>query len=260
MRPFLLLLSVCYCIVMLAMKAGADDWPIGPPEPLRSIEMVLVKGGCYQMGDTLGHGEENESPVHKACVGDFYIGKYLVTQMQWTGAVGHNPSKGSACGINCPVENVSWTDVQEFIRKLNNRTGKKYRLPTEAEWEYAGRSRGKEEEWAGTSDAKQLDDYAWYYDNSGFQSHPVGQKKPNELGLYDMTGNVWEWMSDCYDERYYEQSPNDNPGGPPAGEARSLRGGYWGDLARFVRLTRRIGLAPSTRGAGFGFRLAFSAS
>jgi formylglycine-generating enzyme required for sulfatase activity len=223
------------------------------------MEMLLVKGGCYQMGDIFGHGEENEKPAHQACLKQFYIGKYLVTQIQWTGTMGTNPSREPTCGIHCPAENVSWNDIQEFIRKLNNRTGKAYRLPTEAEWEYAARSGGKNEEWAGTSDPRQLGDYAWYYDNSGYQSHPVGQKKPNGLGLYDMTGNVWEWMSDWYDGSYYEKSPVDDPGGAPTGRTRVLRGGYWGDLQQFVRIPRRIGLDPSARGAGYGFRLALPA-
>jgi hypothetical protein len=137
-------------------------------------------------------------------------------------------------------------------------TGKAYRLPTEAEWEYAARSGGKIEKWAGTSSESELGDYAWYYNNSGYRSHPVGQKKPNGLGLYDMTGNVWEWMSDWYDKGYYAESPRDEPEGSVTGRTRSLRGGYWGDLPRFVRVSRRIGLAPAARAAGDGFRVALS--
>lgn len=240
-------------------QAIADDWPLTPPDPLKPIEMVLVKGGCYTMGDTFGDGAENERPTHEVCVKDFYIAKYPITQMQWTGTMGTNPSRESNCGFMCPVENVSWNDVQEFLAKLDRRTGKAYRLPTEAEWEYAARSGGKAQEWAGTSSAKNLVDYAWYYNNSVFQTHPVGLKKPNGLGLYDMTGNVWEWTSDRYDPGYYAASPKDDPRGPATGETRALRGGYWGDLASFVRVTRRIGMTASTRSGGYGFRLALSA-
>jgi formylglycine-generating enzyme len=253
-----------WIVVLIALSsfvpaASADDWPITPPEPLRDVEMVLVKGGCYTMGDTFGDGTERERPAHEVCVKDFYIGKYPVTQMQWTGTTGTNPSREPNCGMTCPVENVSWDDAEAFIRKLDARTGKAYRLPTEAEWEYAARSGGKGEKWAGTSIEKALGDFAWYYTNSGFQTHPVGRKKPNGLGLYDMTGNVWEWMSDWYGDGYYANSPKDEPQGAPEGQRRSLRGGYWGDLASFARVSRRIGLVPSARGPGYGLRIALSA-
>ena len=259
MRILVVLLVLLLSLDLMDGPAGADDWPISPPDPLKPIDMVLIKGGCYKMGDNFEVGAENENPVHEVCVKDFYIGKYLVTQMQWTGTMGTNPSKEPTCGMTCPVENVSWNDVQEFVRKLNQRTGKAYRLPTEAEWEYAARSGGRTEEWAGTSDEKTLGDYAWFYPNSGFQSHPVGLKKPNGLGLYDMTGNVWEWMADSYDPGYYAKSPTDEPECIKAGPAHSLRGGYWGDLASFVRVTRRIGLDRSARAAGYGVRLVLPA-
>jgi formylglycine-generating enzyme len=238
-----------FCFGVVDFPAKADDVTMTPPEPIKPIEMVLVKGGCYRMGDTSGAGAEAEQPVHEVCVKDFYLGRYPVTQMQWTGTMGTNPSRAPGCGLTCPVENVSWNDVQEFIKRLSRRTGKAYTLPTEAEWEYAARSGGKDEKWAGTNDEKELGDYAWYYDNSVFQTHPVGLKKPNGLGLYDMTGNVWQWMSGWYDE----------PQGAASGRTRSLRGGYWGDVAGFVRVARRIGLPPSARGAGYGFRLALPA-
>ena len=244
---------------LLAGPASADDWPITPPEPLKPIEMVLIKGGCYKMGDTSREGADEEKPLHDVCLKDFYIGKYLVTQMQWTGVMGSNPSVEPTCGMTCPVENVSWNDVQKFIFKLNQSTGKAYRLPTEAEWEYAARSGGKNEEWAGTSNEKELGEYAWFYPNSGFQSHPIGLKKANGLGLYDMTGNVWEWMSDWYGEDSYAKSPGDKPEGAEAPRTRALRGGFWGDLASFARVTRRIGLDPSAHAAGYGVRLALPA-
>ncbi len=254
-----LILMLLFCLGIPCRPATADDWPIGPPDPIKLMEMVLVKGGCYMMGDTFGDGAEDERPAHEVCVRDFYIGKYPVTQMQWTGTMGTNPSIEPHCGLTCPVSNVSWNEAQEFIRKLSQRTGKAYRLPTEAEWEYAARSGGKDEKWAGTASEKELGDYAWYYNNSTFKSHPVGLKKPNGLGLYDMTGNVWEWMSDWYDDGFYARSPKDQPQGAATGGARSLRGGYWGDLSSFVRVTRRIGLPPSTRTGSHGFRLVLSA-
>jgi formylglycine-generating enzyme len=259
MQLLILILMVLFSFGIVDRQAAADDWPINPPDPLKPMEMVLVKGGCYKMGDTFGDGADDERPVHEVCVRDFYIGKYLVTQMQWTGTMGTNPSREPTCGMTCPVENVSWNDVQEFISKLSQRTGKAYRLPTEAEWEYAARSGGKNEQWAGTSSEKELREYAWYYNDSTYQSHPVGSKKPNGLGLYDMTGNVWEWMSDWYDDGYYAKSPKDEPQGAASGRTHSLRGGYWGDLSDFARVARRIGLVPSARGGGYGFRVALPA-
>lgn len=261
MRVSTLFPSVLVCSALWGGPAAADpgDLPLGPPAPIKPMEMVLVKGGCYEMGDTFGDGAENETPLHHVCVKDFYLGKYLVTQLQWSANMGTNPSLEPICGMSCPVENVSWNDVQEFIKKLSERTGKPYRLPTEAEWEYAARSAGKSEKWAGISNEKELADYAWYYNDSHFQSHPVGLKKPNGLGLYDMTGDVWEWMSDWYDEEYYAKSPTDEPKGPEAGRRRALRGGFWGDFAAMVRTTRRIGLDPAVRADGFGVRLALPA-
>jgi formylglycine-generating enzyme len=261
MQRSALILSVIICSALCSAPAAADpgDMPLGPPAPIRPMEMVLVKGGCYEMGDTFGGGANNEKPVHRVCVKDFYLGKYLVTQLQWTANMGTNPSAESFCGMTCPVENVSWDAVQEFIKKLTERTGKPYRLPTEAEWEYAARSGGKSEKWAGTSNEKELADYAWYYNNSHFQSHPVGLKKPNGLGLHDMTGNVWEWMSDRYDDGYYAKSPSDEPKGSETGQRRALRGGFWGDYSAMLRIARRIGLDPAARAAGFGVRLALPA-
>jgi len=259
MRQFLVLATSLAFLAASARGAYADDNPIMPPAPIKPMEFVLIKGGCFKMGDTFGDGAANERPVHEVCVKDFYLGRYPVTQIQWAGRMGLNPSKEADCGITCPVENVSWNDAQEFIAKMSQRDGLAWRLPTEAEWEYAARSGGKSEKWAGTSDEAKLDDYAWYYNNAQYRTHPVGEKKPNGLGLYDMSGNVWQWMSDWYDERYYAVSPKDQPQGPATGRLHTLRGGYWGDLPRFVRVTRRIGLLPTARAAGSGFRVARSA-
>jgi len=205
---------------------------------------VFVKGGCYEMGDTFGDGRANEKPVHNVCVNDFYMGKYEVTQGQWQAVMGSNPSDFKNCGANCPVELVSWNDTQDFIGRLNGKTGKSYRLPTEAEWEFAARSGGKREKYAGGDD---LDRVAWYGSNSGSKTHPVGTKAPNGLGLSDMSGNVWEWCQDWYGDKYYGESPRDNPRGPSSGQYRVLRGGSWGDSPEIVRAADRSRLGPAYR-------------
>jgi formylglycine-generating enzyme required for sulfatase activity len=244
-------------VLGVAAPAFADDWPPEsaiPPE--KGMVMVTVRGGCFTMGDFVGEGEDNEKPTHRVCVHDFKIGKYPVTQTEWIQVMGHNPSAYDSCGVGyCPVENVSWNDAQEFIRRINQRGAPKYRLPTEAEWEYAARSGGKDEQWAGTNDPKKLVDYAWFGANANYQTHRVGEKKPNGIGLYDMTGNVWEWMSDWYAPDYYARSPEHDPQGPASGTQRVLRGGFWGSLDDMARTTRRVGLAPTTRSPGYGFRV-----
>jgi formylglycine-generating enzyme required for sulfatase activity len=220
-------------------------------------EMVLVNGGCFQMGNIFDEGAKYEKPVHEVCVDDFYIGKYEVTQDEWEVVMGSNPStfKGN---LNCPVEHVSYHDVIDFINKLRLRTGKKYRLPTEAEWEFAARSGGKDELWAGISDVFELEDYAWYKDSSDGRTHPVGQKKPNKIGLYDMSGNVWEWIWDRFDTEYYETSPKDNPKGPLNGEHRVIRGGSWSNYPRYIRSVDRGWVNPDGIYVDGGFRLAIS--
>ena len=207
---------------------------------------------------TFGDGQADEKPVHTVCVDDYYIGKYEVTQGQWQSVMGNNPSFFKNCGEKCPVEQVSWNDIQEFIKKLNAKTGKKYRLPTEAEWEYAARSGGKKEKYAGTSSDVELGKYAWYSANSGGSAHPSGQKQPNSLGLYDMTGNVWEWCQDWYGEKYYSQSTRKNPSGPQSGTRRVLRGGAWLFEPAGIRAATRYGLTPASRSDLYGFRLSIS--
>lgn len=216
--------------------------------------MVFVKGGCFEMGDTFGDADRAEKPAHTVCVGDFYMGKYEVTQKQWTEVMGSNPSRFIGCD-DCPVERVSWYDAQRFIDKLGKSDGNKYRLPTEAEWEYAARSGGKKEKYSGMSSDKSLGRYAWYYGNANHKTHPVGKKKPNGLGLYDMTGNVWEWTTDWYDENYYKSSPRDNPQGASRGTYRVLRGGAWSNYRWYTRTSIRDGFNPSIRYAYYGFRL-----
>ena len=224
-------------------------------DPVTGMEFVFVKGGCYEMGDTFGDGDSDEKPGHTVCVDDFYIGKYEVTQGQWKKIMKNNPAYFKSCGDNCPVEKVSWNDVQEFIRKLNNQTGKNFRLPTEAEWEYAARSGGKKEKYSGGND---VDAVAWYGYNSGYKTTPVGQKQANGLGIYDMSGNVWEWCSDWYDKNYYGSSPRNNPQGPSSGSYRVRRGGSWRNVPVRVRSANRYGGSPGSSYDDLGFRLVLS--
>lgn len=265
------------CFILLAASASfalttsqeATPAPRAAPgdhnfaDTATGMDFVFVKGGCFQMGDTFGDGDSDEKPVHEVCVNDFYIGKYDVTQGQWKAIMGNNPSFFSSCGDNCPVDSVSWNDARGFIKKLNEKTGRNYRLPTEAEWEYAARSGGKHEEWAGTSDKSELGDYAWYATNSDYTPHPVGQKQPNGPGLYDMSGNVFQWVQDWYDSNYYSNSPRNNPKGPDSGQGRVLRGGSWdndaGGVVSGVRASLRTWSGSSDRVNDIGFRLAASA-
>ncbi len=227
-------------------------------DPATGMEFVLVKGGCYQMGDTFGDGYHNEKPVHEVCVDDFYIGKFEVTQGQWKKVRGANPSYFGECGDDCPVENVSWDAAQEFIRTLNTRTGRSYRLPTEAEWEYAARSGGKREKWAGTSRESELGEYAWYSGNSGIRPHPVGRKKPNGIGIYDMSGNVWEWVQDVYSGAAYSLHSRRNPVYTGRGAGHVFRGGSWYYDPKGIRATFRDHRTPAIiiRHHTIGFRLA----
>lgn len=236
--------------------AGDVEWEVVAgakrfKDPITGMEFVFIKGGCFEMGDTFGDGGVAEKPVHEVCVDDFYLGVYEVTQAQWERVMGSNPSYFKKGG-SYPVEHVSWHEVQGFIERLNQQSDRKYRLPIEAEWEYAARSGGKREKFAGTSRESELGDYAWYTSNSGGSTHPVGQKKPNGLGLYDMTGNVWEWCADWYDEFYYRNSPKNNPTGPNSGPYRVLRGGSWTNSLGYVRASYRYWSDP---GGSLGFRL-----
>lgn len=227
-------------------------------DPATGINFIFVRGGCFQMGDTFGDGSADEKPIHEACVDDFYIGKHEITQGQWKNIMGNNPSKFKDCGNDCPVEMISWNDVQEFIKKLKQKTGGKYRLPTEAEWEYAAKSGGKNENWSGTSNPSEIEEYAWYTKNSGWKTYPVGQKKPNGIGLYDMSGNVWEWTADWYDSKAYKNSPKENPNGPESGRYKVLRGGSWFDSQKIVRTSNRNKNRPEKQNSYFGFRLVIS--
>ena len=217
--------------------------------------MVYVEGGTFTMGATSEqqNPEDDEKPTHRVSLSSFYIGKYEVTQALWKAVMGSNPSVWK--GDNLPVENVSWNDCQTFLRKLNAMTGKNFRLPTEAEWEFAARggNRSRGYQYSGSN---VLSDVAWYDDNSGSKTHNVGTKAPNELGIYDMLGNVWEWCQDWHGDYHgYSQT---NPKGPSSGSYRVCRGGSWGSLAGYCRVAVRGSYAPDGRGSDLGLRLALS--
>lgn len=224
-------------------------------DPVTGMEFVLIKGGCFQMGDE--EGDREERPVHEVCVSNFYLGRYEVTQGQWKALMGKNPSKNKNSDRD-PVEDVSWNDVEDFIKELNQKTGRNYRLPTEAEWEYAARSGGRKYKWAGTNNESDLANFAWYNDNSSRDHRPVGQKRPNAYGLYDMTGNVAEWVADVYDSGYYKESPRMNPVASGRGD-RVYRGGSFKDRAKDARTTKREKKSNRRADQTIGFRLALPA-
>lgn len=217
------------------------------------MEFMLIPDGEFLMGAE--DGEENEKPVHRVRITKpFYLGKYPVTQEQWQMVMGNNPSHFTGNLIR-PVENVSWNDAQKFLQQLSAREeGMSYRLPTEAEWEYAARA-GATTAYCFGDDPKLLGQYAWYDENSGNTTHPVGQLKPNGWGLYDVHGNVWEWVQDWYDVAYYQSSPADDPLGPQQGQMRMLRGGAYWDDQWFARCAFRRRNEPHHRDDYIGVRV-----
>jgi formylglycine-generating enzyme required for sulfatase activity len=226
-----------------------------------SLEMVLIPAGCFKMGcwnDSSGCSGD-EKPARRVCLEAFEIGRYEVTQDQWVAVMGGNPSyfKFKEEGGQHPVETVSWDDAREFIRRLNELTGKNYRLPTEAEWEYAARSGGKNQTYAG---GEILDELGWYVNNSKSRTHyPVGRKKPNRLGLYDMSGNVKEWVEDDYHPTY-EGAPTDGRAWveDPRAPDRVVRGGSFMNIERASRSTERLLAPPDFALFELGFRLSRS--
>ena len=221
------------------------------------FNMVKIEGGTFHMGATSEQGSDSYYwvyPVHSVTLSDYYIGETEVTQELWEAVMGSNPSEFTGNNQR-PVESVSWDDCQEFIKKLNQLTGKNFRLPTEAEWEYAARggkySRGYK--YSGSNNAYEV---AWYGSNSGYETQPIKTKEANELGLYDMSGNVYEWCNDWYNQNYYRNSPQTNPTGPSKGWDRVLRGGSWFSYGRNVRVSNRSGIAPGYRCYDLGLRLA----
>jgi formylglycine-generating enzyme required for sulfatase activity len=225
------------------------------------IDMVFVEGGTFTMGCTPEQEPDcwdyHERPAHQVTLtNSYYIGKYPVTQAQWIAVMGNNPSEFIG-NTQHPVEYVSWDEVQTFITTLNTLTGRTYRLPTEAEWEFAARG-GNSSLGYKYSGSDNIDDVAWYSANSGGTTHPVGTKSSNELGIFDMSGNVWEWVNDWYGS--YTSTAKTNPTGPPPvfGYSRVFRGGSRSSGARDCRVSNRYSDPPDRRYIDLGFRLALS--
>ncbi len=237
-------------VLLLAVLSGmnvadAADYT----DPATGMEFTFVKGGCFKKL----HTEEKPDQI---CVSDFLIGTYEVTQAQWKTVIGRNPSYFSACGETCPIEEVSERDAQNFMDQARLKTGRAYRLPTEAEWEYAAGSGGKHDKWAGTSSERDLADYAWYQVNSEKKTHPVGQKKPNGLGIYDMSGNVWEWVTNQPESRAKSSSAVSRAA--MSGGVGTLRGGSWQDPPLDLEVSRPGWVEPILRTRMVGFRAALS--
>jgi formylglycine-generating enzyme required for sulfatase activity len=211
------------------------------------FEMVFVEGGTFMMGSEYYNIEE---PIHEVTLSSFKIAKYQVTQKEWKSLMGDNPS--SYKGDNLPVHKVNWYDIDEFISRLNQATGKNYRLPTEAEWEYAAGGGNKSQGFL-YSGSNNIDKVAWYIRNTDYGQEPVGTKAANELGIYDMSGNVWEWCSDWYGN--YPSTPQIDPKGPISGEQLVIRGGCIYSIEAWCRVTMRMAKYPISSEANVGFRL-----
>ena len=218
-----------------------------------SFEMIYVEGGSFDMGATseqVSDAESDEKPVHRVTLSDYYIGKCEVTQELWEAVMGSNPSRFK--GAQKPVERVNWNDCQEFVSRLNRLTGRTFRLPTEAEWEYAARGGNKSRHYK-YSGSNNIFDVAWHKGNSGDKTHAVGTKSPNELGIYDMSGNVYEWCSDW--KGGYSAGAQTNPQGPSSGSYRVLRGGSWSRNAGYCRVSYRLNFFPDYSYDDYGLRL-----
>jgi formylglycine-generating enzyme required for sulfatase activity len=218
-------------------------------------ELVFVKGGTFMMGSN--DGNIYEQPIHEVKVDGFYIGKYPVMQKEWKAIMGNNPSHFK--GDNLPVESVSWEDTKVFLQKINEKTKKKYRLPTEAEWEYAARGGDKSKGfiYSGSND---IEEVAWYEKNADYKTHTVGTKKSNELGIYDMSGNVWEWCEDWYDADYYAKSLKQNPKGADSSSFRVARGGSGACASEVCRVAVRGSVTPEDCFNDLGIRIIFPVS
>lgn len=265
-----------------AKKKAATSSSTAAARPIasftNSIGMVFVKvpAGSFTMGTEVNCQKPDafsssaaydkcmasinadETPARTVTISnDFWIGQFEVTQAQWYAVMGNNPAEFKSDKVgedsrNFPVENVSWEDAQEFISRLNARDGKQYRLPTEAEWEYACKSGGKDQKYCGGNN---LDAVAWYDSNSGNRTHRVGTKKPNGLGIYDMSGNVYEWCNDWYHKTYYQWGKTTDPAGVDSGGFRVNRGGGWRGDAGYARAANRDSSSPGSRSYLMGFRL-----
>lgn len=227
-------------------------------EPVTGMELIWVEPGCYAMGagDWDSQGYPHEKPVHKVCLDGFWMGKYPVTQGEWERIMGSNPSSFKLGG-RYPVECISWLDTRQFIKRLKALNDGLYtfRLPTEAEWEYACRSGGKPEKYAGGADESDLEELGWHAGNSESSLQEVGAKKPNSLGLHDMSGNVWEWCEDIYNDTAYERHDQTNPAWRTGEPDRVIRGGSWYSNPSTARCSSRGFLDETFRRHFVGFRL-----
>lgn len=265
MKKSALLFLTCALLIVSCGKESSDEGdqnPFTPDTPSTrtftvngvSFKMILVEGGTFTMGATSEQGSDafdREKPTHSVTLSSFYIGDTEVTQELWQAVIGRNPSEFS--GSRKPVEQVSWNDCQDFITRLNSLTGSSFRLPTEAEWEFAARggNNSRNYKYAGSNS---IGDVACYWDNSNEMTHNVAQKSPNELGLYDMSGNVWELCQDWYSS--YRSSSQTNPTGPSSGIGRVRRGGSWIDDAGDCRVSFRVSERPDDNERYIGLRLA----
>jgi len=259
MKSLLLALLIIMGSINCFCQESSDKIPIAFDGKTYGY-MIRVPGGTFTMGSN--GGESDEKPPHSVSVSTFYIGETEVTQELWKDVMGDNPSNFKK-GDNYPVEMVSWNDCQTFIKKLNEKTGKKFRLPTEAEWEFAARG-GKSggTKYSGSDNLAEVAWYGYWADNDKNRTitttttMPVAQKKPNSLGIYDMSGNVWELCNDWYASDYYKNSPSNNPQGPLSGYGRVLRGGSWLYDANGCRVVFRTYSLPVLRSYDYGLRLA----
>ena len=268
---FVLVLGTLFCLLACGGKddnSVPDAKTAETTDPSTSANMIHVPGGTFMMGSN--EKEDDVQPVHQVTLSPFYIGKYEVTQAEWKEVMGRNPSFSK--GDNLPVENVSWFDAVDYCNKRSVKEGltpcysgsgdniscdweaKGYRLPTEAEWEYAARGGNKSQGYA-YSGSNDIGSVAWYWDNSDSRTHEMGTKAANELGLHDMSGNVAEWCWDWYAEDYYAQSPGRNPKRAGSGSYRLLRGGDWGYNAYHCRVAYRCLGIPYLCYSNYGFRL-----
>lgn len=268
---FMAFLLLAAMLSVNLLSCGDDDEPGNVTEPQSSdkeefvvegvsFNMIKVKGGTFLMGSDDSDAYSDEQPIHSVTLDDYYIGETEVTQELWEAVMGTNPSEFE--GSNNPVEKVSWDDCQEFIKKLNQLTGRRFRLPTEAEWEFAARGGNKSLSYK-YSGSNIIGEVAWYNDNADdvgesspdYGTHPVATKSPNELGIHDMTGNVEEWCIDWYSSSYYSSSLSTNPRGPASGSSRVLRGGGWIQDAYDCSVFDRDYYSPIRRECWCGFRL-----
>ncbi len=244
--------NICFRVSAGANQAGKRNFTIKGV----TFNMVRVDGGTFTMGATPEQQSPNndEKPTHRVTLSSYYIGETEVTQQLWETVMGINPAHFK--GGTHPVEYISWNDCQEFIKKLNSLTGMDFRLPTEAEWEFAARggNKSKGHQYSGSNN---LNEVAWNRNNSGNETHPVATKVPNELGIYDMSGNVWEWCQDWYQSNYSTLAQT-NPVGPASGSYRVSRGGSWYLNASRCRVASRYNYTPGNRYDYLGLRLALS--